>query len=105
MSDRRTFLGRLAAVPAAGAAFAAAVLCAPVFYPWYATWPLVLLAASGGVVARRAGLAAAAVTLLALPDGTGVPALTKPFAIVVTAALLIAGGYAVRAWRRAAQPV
>jgi hypothetical protein len=52
---------------AAGLALVATVLCAPVFHPWYATWPLVVLAAVGppGWLLIGCGLAAT----LTLPAG------------------------------------
>lgn len=97
----RTWRGRLPVPRAAGYALGATVLCAPVFYPWYAAWPLALLAASGGRGGRYWAAGAAAATLLTLPDGTGVPALTKFLAPVVTVVLAAA---AVRAARGTKPP-
>ncbi|HEX5741711.1 MAG TPA: polyprenol phosphomannose-dependent alpha 1,6 mannosyltransferase MptB [Pilimelia sp.] len=94
----RTWRGRLPAPEAAGAALAATVLCAPVFYPWYAAWPLALLAAGDRRGGRYWAAGAAAATLLTLPDGTGVPALTKFLAPLVTAALAVAAVRALR-WK------
>ncbi|MEW2381891.1 polyprenol phosphomannose-dependent alpha 1,6 mannosyltransferase MptB [Micromonospora sp. NPDC047707] len=68
----------------AGLALAATVALAPVFHPWYATWPLAVLA----VVAVRTGwfvLPCAVAAFLALPDGTNLARLVKaPGALVMT---------------------
>ncbi|WP_038840525.1 polyprenol phosphomannose-dependent alpha 1,6 mannosyltransferase MptB [Salinispora arenicola] len=75
----------------AGLALAATVALAPVFHPWYWTWPLAVLAATS----RRFDWAAAVALLasfLVLPDGTSLPAFSKTvgaplmtlFVIVVT---------------------
>src|SRR5207253_7905886 len=58
-----------AAVTGAGAALAATVVLAPVVYPWYATAPLAVLAATVSGRARPALAAAAwALPCVALPD-------------------------------------
>ncbi|MET8146857.1 polyprenol phosphomannose-dependent alpha 1,6 mannosyltransferase MptB [Actinoplanes sp. NPDC049668] len=83
------------ALPGAGLALAATVLCAPVFHPWYATWPLAVLAATGTRMdgAEREdrwllGLCAFAATLT-LPAGYNWALYTRvPGALVVTAALI-----------------
>lgn len=94
-------------LPSAGLALAATVLCAPVFHPWYATWPLAVLAATGtgsqrGIDAEAAtgsrpagesrwllGLCAFAATLT-LPAGYNWALYTRiPGALVVTAVLLV----------------
>ena len=91
------------ALPGAGLALAATVLCAPVFHPWYATWPLAVLAATGTGSRPAAesrwllGLCAFAATLT-LPAGYNWALYTRiPGALVVTAALLV---LAVRQARR-----
>jgi hypothetical protein len=84
-------------VLAAGLALAATTVLAPVTFPWYA---LTLIAVLGygvhsGQKRYRLGLVAAAATLLTLPDGTGIAALTKlPGALLDTAlaAVLIWAG-------------
>ncbi|WP_238547252.1 polyprenol phosphomannose-dependent alpha 1,6 mannosyltransferase MptB [Actinoplanes friuliensis] len=102
------------ALPGAGLALAATVLCAPVFHPWYATWPLAVLATTGtrlrdpATTGSRAGdpqhpatggieddnrwllgLCAFAATLT-LPAGYNWALYTRiPGAIVVTAALVV----------------
>ncbi|MEU8285711.1 polyprenol phosphomannose-dependent alpha 1,6 mannosyltransferase MptB [Micromonospora sp. NPDC048905] len=72
----------------AGLALVATVVLSPVFHPWYATWPLVLLA----LTATRTTwflLPAAAATFLALPDGTNLARFTKaPGAVAMTALFL-----------------
>ncbi|WP_435821074.1 polyprenol phosphomannose-dependent alpha 1,6 mannosyltransferase MptB [Micromonospora musae] len=76
------------ALYAAGLALAATVVLAPVFHPWYATWPLALLA----VAATRTTwfvLPSAVVAFLTLPDGTNLARFTKaPGAIAMTALTL-----------------
>jgi alpha-1,6-mannosyltransferase len=60
----------------AGLALAATVALAPVFHPWYATWPLAVLAAT----AARTGWftrIALVTSFFVLPDGTGLPRFTK----------------------------
>jgi alpha-1,6-mannosyltransferase len=89
------------ALPGAGLALAATVLCAPVFHPWYATWPLAILAATwpepalspdGTSPARTRwllGLCAFASTLT-LPAGYNWALYTRiPGALVVTAGLIV----------------
>jgi hypothetical protein len=92
-------------VLAAGLALAATTVLAPVAFGWYALTVIAVLAygVHNGRTRYRLGLAAAAVTLLTLPDGTGIAALTKlPGALLdtVLAAALI---WAV-AWRARAGP-
>ncbi|GIH04969.1 hypothetical protein Rhe02_30360 [Rhizocola hellebori] len=77
-------------VVASGLALAATAILGPVFYPWYAITPLAVLAASA--TDKRRWLAAATVicTFLTLPNGLGVPVLTKAVgAFAVTAALIV----------------
>ncbi|MEV4412141.1 polyprenol phosphomannose-dependent alpha 1,6 mannosyltransferase MptB [Catellatospora sp. NPDC049609] len=80
-------------VLACGWVMAATALLGPVFYPWYALAPLAVLAAAETEPRRRRWLAVAAVTcaFLTLPDGLGVPVLTKGVgAPAVTIALIVA---------------
>ncbi|MBQ1025495.1 polyprenol phosphomannose-dependent alpha 1,6 mannosyltransferase MptB [Micromonospora sp. C95] len=74
----------------AGVGLVATVVLAPVFHPWYATWPLAVLA----VAATRTAwfvVPCALASFLALPDGTSVARLTKaPGAIAMTALILAA---------------
>lgn len=82
-----------AVVLAGGWLMAATALLGPVFYPWYALAPLAVLAAAETDPRRRRWLAVAAVAcaLLTLPNGLGVPVLTKAVgAFAVTAALVVA---------------
>ncbi|GAA4567632.1 polyprenol phosphomannose-dependent alpha 1,6 mannosyltransferase MptB [Micromonospora coerulea] len=88
----------------AGLALAATVLLAPVFHPWYATWPLAVLAVATVPVARTVwfALPCAVVSFLALPDGTNLARFTKaPGALAMTVLLLALVGWAVRRARRA----
>ncbi|MEU5791090.1 polyprenol phosphomannose-dependent alpha 1,6 mannosyltransferase MptB [Micromonospora purpureochromogenes] len=106
LNDVRQRVRRLAAarprvtLHAAGVALAATVVLAPVFHPWYATWPLLLLAVS----ATRTGwfvLPAAVATFLALPDGTSLTRYTKaPGAIAMTVLVVALTTRAWRGWRR-----
>jgi alpha-1,6-mannosyltransferase len=97
-------------VLAAGLALAATTVLAPVAFPWYAATVLAVLAygVHSGRTRYRLGLAAAALALLTLPDGTGVAALTKlPGALldtVLAACLIVAGWRCVRAAPRAPAP-
>jgi len=85
------------ALPGAGLALGATVLCAPVFHPWYAIWPLAVLAATGPERRWVLGLCALAATLT-LPAGYNWALFTLvPGALAVTAALLV---LAVRQVRR-----
>ncbi|MEU4472966.1 polyprenol phosphomannose-dependent alpha 1,6 mannosyltransferase MptB [Micromonospora sp. NPDC023888] len=72
-----------------GLALAATVALSPVFYPWYATWPLALLA----VAATRTTwfvLPAAVAAFLTLPDGTNLARFAKgPGAVAMTALVLV----------------
>ncbi|MCZ7418243.1 polyprenol phosphomannose-dependent alpha 1,6 mannosyltransferase MptB [Verrucosispora sp. WMMA2121] len=86
----------------AGVGLVATVVLAPVFHPWYATWPLAVLA----VAATRTTwfvLPCALASFLALPDGTSLARLTKaPGAIAMTALVLAALVWALfrrQAWR------
>jgi alpha-1,6-mannosyltransferase len=77
-----------AALRGAALAMAATVALAPYFHPWYAVWPLILLAAT----TTRTGLVMAATTaasLLVLPDGGGLARFVKfPGAPLMTVLLL-----------------
>ncbi|WP_326552655.1 polyprenol phosphomannose-dependent alpha 1,6 mannosyltransferase MptB [Micromonospora sp. NBC_01813] len=64
------------AVYGAGIALAATLVAAPVFYPWYLVWPLVLLAAAA-YRTRWFLLPVAVCCFLVLPDGSGIAAMTK----------------------------
>ncbi|MFC7758153.1 polyprenol phosphomannose-dependent alpha 1,6 mannosyltransferase MptB [Catellatospora bangladeshensis] len=80
-------------VLACGWVMAATALLGPVFYPWYAVAPLAVLAAAETDARRRRWLAVAAAgcAFLTLPNGLGVPVLTKAVgAFAVTAALIAA---------------
>ncbi len=75
---------------ASGVALAATAILGPVFYPWYAITALAVLAASA--TDKRHWLATATVicTFLTLPNGLGVPVLTKAVgAFAVTAAIIV----------------
>ncbi|KXK61938.1 hypothetical protein AWW66_10885 [Micromonospora rosaria] len=80
----------------AGLALAATVVLAPVFYPWYATWPLLVLA----VVTTRTTwfvLPCALASFLTLPDGTSLARFAKaPGALAMTGLVLVAAIWAAR---------
>ncbi|MFG1651956.1 polyprenol phosphomannose-dependent alpha 1,6 mannosyltransferase MptB [Micromonospora sp. NPDC049275] len=86
----------------AGLALAATVALSPVFHPWYATWPLALLA----LTATRTTwfvLPTAMAAFLALPDGTNLARFTKaPGALAMTALLLTA--LILPVWHRQKRP-
>ncbi len=78
-------------VRGAGLALAATVLLAPVFHPWYAVWPLAVLAVT---TIRIDWLVVPCVvaSFLTLPDGTGLARFTKfpgTIAVVFLAVLLL----------------
>jgi hypothetical protein len=73
----------------AGLALAATVALAPVFHPWYALWPLAVLAAT----ASRIGwftVPCAVASFLTLPDGTNLARSTKfPGALAMTLLVVV----------------
>jgi hypothetical protein len=74
---------------AAGWALGVTVLCAPVFHPWYALWPLAVLAATTEERRWVLGLCALAATLT-LPAGYNWALYTRvPGAIIVTTTLVV----------------
>jgi hypothetical protein len=76
-----------------GITLAATALLGPVFYPWYAIAPVAVLAATVGAGTGRRSLQYAVVvcTLLVLPNGLGVPVLTKAVgAVAVTLGVVLA---------------
>ncbi|MGC4864142.1 polyprenol phosphomannose-dependent alpha 1,6 mannosyltransferase MptB [Micromonospora sp. DT53] len=80
--------GPRVALHGAALALVATVVLSPVFHPWYATWPLALLALTAARTTWFV-LPAAAAAFLALPDGTNLARVTKaPGALAMTALLL-----------------
>ncbi|RAO22609.1 Alpha-(1-_6)-mannopyranosyltransferase [Micromonospora noduli] len=76
------------ALHGAAVALVATVVLSPVFHPWYATWPLALLALTAARTTWFV-LPTAAAAFLALPDGTNLARVTKaPGALAMTALLL-----------------
>jgi alpha-1,6-mannosyltransferase len=73
---RRAWLGG-DAVLHAGLALAATVLLAPVFHPWYAIWPLAVLAAAVRRDTRWLVVACSVAAALCLPDGYNLALATK----------------------------
>jgi alpha-1,6-mannosyltransferase len=61
----------------AGLALAATVLLAPVFHPWYAIWPLAVLAATLRSETRWLAVPCAVAAGLCLPDGYNLALATK----------------------------
>ncbi|TDC60308.1 DUF2029 domain-containing protein [Micromonospora sp. KC207] len=97
---RTTLLG-------AGLALAATVALSPVFHPWYATWPLTLLAVSVTRAARTTWfvLPSVVAAVLTLPDGTNLARSTKaPGAIAMTALVLVLVAWATLAGGRFNEP-
>jgi alpha-1,6-mannosyltransferase len=83
----------------AGLALGATVLCAPVFHPWYAIWPLAVLAATTEERRWILGLCALAATLT-LPAGYNWALFTRlPGAFAVTATLVVLAFLQVRKLR------
>jgi alpha-1,6-mannosyltransferase len=73
----------------AGLALAATVVLAPVFHPWYATWPLAVLAATVRRETLWLVVPAAAASALCLPDGYNLALATKTQGAVLMTILLI----------------
>ncbi|WP_406042321.1 polyprenol phosphomannose-dependent alpha 1,6 mannosyltransferase MptB [Micromonospora sp. NBC_00898] len=88
----------------AGLALAATVALAPLFHPWYWTWPLAVLAAT----ARRTGwftVVALVSSFLVLADGTGLARFSKlPGAPLMTLLVIWVAVRLVRSARAARQP-
>ncbi|MFD0517385.1 polyprenol phosphomannose-dependent alpha 1,6 mannosyltransferase MptB [Paractinoplanes durhamensis] len=76
-----------------GYAMAATVLLAPVFHPWYATWALVLLAATLPRETRWVTVPAAVVSALCMPDGYNLALAVKTQGAVAMTALICYIGY------------
>ncbi|WP_410815700.1 polyprenol phosphomannose-dependent alpha 1,6 mannosyltransferase MptB [Micromonospora sp. 050-3] len=88
------------ALHGAALALVATVVLSPVFHPWYATWPLALLALTAARTTWFV-LPTAAAAFLALPDGTNLARVTKaPGALAMTALLLTVLVRTLRRWRR-----
>jgi hypothetical protein len=82
------------AIVGAGLALAATVLCAPVFHPWYATWPLAVLAAALVKRIRWVLVPCAVASTLTLPSGHNWALATRlPGSLLMTAALVVAAVY------------
>jgi alpha-1,6-mannosyltransferase len=79
----------VAALSGAALALAATVALSPYFHPWYATWPLALLAATT-VRTKLVMAVSIAGSLLVLPDGGGLARFVKfPGAPLMTIALVV----------------
>jgi alpha-1,6-mannosyltransferase len=88
------------AIVGAGLALAATVLCAPVFHPWYATWPLAVLAAV--LVSRWVLIPCAVASTLVLPSGHNWALATRlPGSLLMTGAVVAAAVY----WGRRLPPL
>lgn len=95
-------------IVACGHTLAATVLLGPVFYPWYAILPIAILATASRDAVTRKWLAPAIVvaTFLVLPNGLGIPVLTKAvgaFAVTAVVIATLTGLY--RDGRRPSAPV
>jgi alpha-1,6-mannosyltransferase len=89
------------AIVGAGLALAATVLCAPVFHPWYATWPLAVLAAALVTRVRWVLIPCAVASTLVLPSGHNWALATRlPGSLLMTGALVVAAVY----WGRRLPP-
>ena len=73
----------------AGLALAATVLLAPVFHPWYATWPLAVLAATLPRPTLWLVAPCAVAAALCLPDGYNLALATKVQGAIAVVALLL----------------
>lgn len=78
-----------AALRGAALAMAATVALSPAFHPWYALWPLMLMAATT-VRTDLVMAAATGATLIVLPDGSGLVRFVKfPGAPIMTAVIVV----------------
>jgi alpha-1,6-mannosyltransferase len=73
----------------AGLALAATVLLAPVFHPWYATWPLAVLAATLPRPTLWLVAPCAVAAALCLPDGYNLALATRAQGAIAVVALLV----------------
>ncbi|GAB1690282.1 polyprenol phosphomannose-dependent alpha 1,6 mannosyltransferase MptB [Krasilnikovia sp. M28-CT-15] len=73
----------------AGLALAATVALAPVFHPWYLTWPLAVLAATSVGARRWLAAACAVAAALCLPDGYNLALATRVQGAFAVTALLV----------------
>lgn len=80
----------------AGYALAATVVLAPVFHPWYATWPLAVLAATVKRETLWLVVAPMVAAVLCLPDGYNLALATK-----AQGAVLMTAGIVYLAWKAA----
>jgi alpha-1,6-mannosyltransferase len=72
-----------------GYALAATVLLAPVFHPWYALWPLAVLAATLRTRLSWLVVPCAVAAALCLPDGYNLALAVKAQGAVVMTALIV----------------
>ncbi|MFF5171937.1 polyprenol phosphomannose-dependent alpha 1,6 mannosyltransferase MptB [Micromonospora sp. NPDC000089] len=90
----------------AGLALAATVALAPLYHPWYWTWPLVLLAATARRDTRWFALVALVSSFLVLANGTGLAKYSKmPGAPLMTLLVIVVTVRLVRSARAARRPV
>ncbi|GAB1645867.1 polyprenol phosphomannose-dependent alpha 1,6 mannosyltransferase MptB [Krasilnikovia sp. MM14-A1259] len=90
----------------AGLALAATVALAPVFHPWYLTWPLAVLAATTRGAARWLAVPCAIAAALCLPDGYNLALATRAqgaFAVTALLVVILVVPW-VRTRRRTAEP-
>ena len=80
----------------AGLALAVTVLLAPVFHPWYAVWPLAVLAATVRHETLWLVAPCAVAAALCLPDGYNLALATKAQGAVAMTLLLISLTWKVR---------
>jgi alpha-1,6-mannosyltransferase len=73
----------------AGLALAATVALAPVFHPWYLTWPLAVLAATLHRDTRWLLIPCAVAAALCLPDGYNLALATRAQGAVLMTALVV----------------
>ncbi|MGK5742037.1 polyprenol phosphomannose-dependent alpha 1,6 mannosyltransferase MptB [Micromonospora sp. URMC 103] len=90
----------------AGLALTATVALAPLFHPWYWTWPLAVLAATSRHRTGWFAVVALVSAFLVLPDGTGLPRYTKTVgAPLMTLFVIVVVVRLVRSARAARRPV
>ncbi|MFD0788616.1 DUF2029 domain-containing protein, partial [Micromonospora azadirachtae] len=90
----------------AALALTATVALAPLFHPWYWTWPLAVLAATSRQRINWFAAITVVSAFLVLPDGTGLPRYTKTVgAPLMTLLVIVVAVRLVRSARATRQPV
>jgi hypothetical protein len=86
---------RFGTVRACGLALAVVVVCGPVVLPWYALWPVIVLAPAGKRIERGFAIFASVVlTIVVQPSGSA-----QPDWLLMSAVVLLTAAFIALAWR------